>query len=291
LDGLSAMPRKLKIQYHDKAESARAVVVAVANQKGGVGKTSTVANLAAALSENGYKVLVVDLDPQGSLSVHLGINIDSECPTIYDVLLEKSEGITLTSVIQRAKDDQVDVVPANIDLCQAEIELIAELSREKVLDNALEEVRDKYHFILLDCPPSLGILTTNALAAADRVLIPMLPDFQALRAAKYITQTIAKVRKKVNQKLDILGVLVARKDNTVHGKDSTQVIKKMFPGRVFDTVISKNVRAQEAPASGTSVLTYDGRSRAARDYKKLAKEVAAVVFSGRQEVLEAVVND
>ena len=249
-----------------------AKILAIANQKGGVGKTTTSVNLAACLGARGKRVLLVDSDPQGNASSGFGIQ-KSELPaTIYDVLIG---GKAVTEALVHT-DFSVDVVPANINLAGAEVELVAAISRETRMKKALDAVRDSYDFILIDCPPSLGLLTLNALAAADAVLMPIQCEFYALEGVAQLMNTIQLVRDNLNPQLAVEGVVMTMYDGrTKLAQDVVSEVQKNFGDVVYQTLIPRNVRLSEAPSYGQPILYYDKHSTGARVYKELAKEVLA----------------
>lgn len=251
-----------------------AQVIAVANQKGGVGKTTTTTNVAAGLAELDYRVLLIDLDPQSSLSISLGIDVYHLKETIYDVLLETRPGISLEQVILQTKYPNIAIAPSNIDLSKAEMDLMSEMNRERALATALEPVQKKYDYILIDCPPSLGLLTTNALAAAHRVLIPTQSDYLAVRGANLLMNTIKKVQKKLNPGLTLAGIVITMHDKrTLHAKEILDEIRATFKEKVFTSVIGQSVRVKEAPVSGEALLSYDPTSPVSQAYRDLAQEI------------------
>ncbi|OBU87175.1 ParA family protein [Chromobacterium subtsugae] len=246
-------------------------VIAVANQKGGVGKTTTVVNLAAGLAELGKRVLIVDLDPQGNATMGSGIAKQSLEKSGYDVLLGEA---SVEEARQDAKAGGYHVLPANRDLGGAELELVNELAREARLKSALAEVEDQYDYVLIDCPPSLNLLTLNGLVAAHSVLIPMVCEYYALEGLSDLVSTLRKVRLAVNPKIEIMGLLRTMFDarNNLSQQVSAQLARH-FGDKVFQTVIPRNVRLAEAPSHGLPGLVYDRNSRGAQAYLTLAQEL------------------
>ena len=246
-------------------------VIAITNQKGGVGKTTTSVNLSACIANSGKKVLLIDMDPQGNASSGLGIDKDSLELCIYDVLIN---GMTMNDVIVPTALKKLKIAPASIDLAGAGVELVNLPKREHILKKALKEIRDDYDFIFIDCPPSLDLLTLNALTAADGVLIPIESEFYALEGVSQLINTVNLVKKSLNEKLEIEGVLLTMFDGRTNL--SIQVadeVKKFFTTKVYKTIIPRNVRLSEAPSYGEPIIIYDPRSKGAEVYMKLAKEV------------------
>ena len=255
-------------------------IIAIANQKGGVAKTTTCLNLGHAIAERGQKVLLVDLDPQSSLTISLGLDVRELPATIYDVLLDTKPGISIKDIIRPTSMGNVHIAPASIDLSKAEMDLFSEMNRERALKDALRPIHDDYDLLLIDCPPSLGLLTTNALAAADSVLIPLQSDYLAMRGAELLLATIDKVRRKLNPRLSLLGVLVTMYHARAnHSKDVLDEVRAAFGERAFQTVIPYTVRAKESVVTGQSILDYDPKSRLAESYRTLAEEILTYVQS------------
>jgi chromosome partitioning protein len=249
-------------------------IIALANQKGGVGKTTTAINLGAALVEHGKRVLLVDMDPQGALSVGLGLNPLALDQTVYSLLMEPKRDAA--PIITSTKVDQLDLLPSNIDLAAAEVLLVGEVAREQALARVLRPLRKRYDFLLIDCPPSLGLLTVNALTAADSVLVPLECEYFALRGMALLIDTISKITERLNSNLEIVGILATMYDaRTVHGREVLGRVEDAFGDRVFRTVIGKTIRFAEAPVAGESILTYAADSPGAAAYRELAKEVLA----------------
>ncbi len=257
-------------------------VIAIANQKGGVGKTTTTLNMGAALAESGQRVLVVDLDQQGSLTISTGLNPDDLAETVYTVLSSHADPkvkspVSLKTVIRETSAVGLDLIPANIELAALDLELTRSYNREAVLKRALASVRERYDFVLLDCPPSLGLLVINALTAADEVLIPLQADYLATKGVKLLMDTIDAVTAQLNPTLRITGILLTLADQrTTHARQIIELTRTTFANqvRVFNTLIKLNVRFKEAPITGQSILAYNPTSEAAASYRHLAEEVA-----------------
>ena len=246
---------------------------AILNQKGGVGKSTTTINLGAALGELGKQVLVIDLDPQGNTSSGLGIEKNRLSQCVYDVILG---GAALTDVIIPDVCPGLDVVPATINLAGAEVELVAEMARELRLKEAIGKVKGRYDYILIDCPPSLGLLTVNALVAADKLLIPIQCEFYALEGVTKLLDSMKRVKTYLNPSLDIFGVLLTMYDGrTTLSKQVAQEVRNYFKRAVFETVIPRTVKISEAPSYGQPITEYDPTGKGAESYRKLAKEVIA----------------
>lgn len=249
------------------------MVLAIANQKGGVGKTTTSVNLSACLAYIGKKVLLVDIDPQGNATSGAGIDKSDVEQCIYDVLVDDVEA---SEVIRETKVEKLYIIPATIQLAGAEIELVPTISREVRLKRALEEVKEDYDYIIIDCPPSLGLLTLNALTAADAVVIPVQCEYYALEGLSQLLSTIRLVQKHLNHELRIEGVLLTMLDaRTNLGIQVIEEVKKYFQDKVYRTIIPRNVRLSEAPSHGEPIIIYDPKSRGAEVYLELAKEVVA----------------
>lgn len=249
-----------------------ATVLSMVNQKGGVGKTTSTINLGACLAEQGRKVLLVDLDPQGALSAGLGVSHDEEQVTVYDLLFDNTASIH--AAIKHSNVSGLDLVPANIDLSAAEIQLVNEVGREHTLARALRPVRNEYDIIIIDCGPSLGLLTVNALACSHGVIIPMECEYFSLRGLALLTDTVEKVRDRINFDLDIVGILVTMFDRrTTHAREVMDRVVEVFGDRVFDTVITRTVRFPETSVAGEPIITWAPRSQGAEQYRNLAREL------------------
>jgi chromosome partitioning protein len=253
-------------------EHGPARVVAICNQKGGVGKTTTTINLGAALAEQGRRVLLVDFDPQGALSVGLGIQPHDIDSTIYNLLMERD--VLPSDVLFQTTVDRMDLLPSNIDLSGAEVQLVHEVGREYVLGGVLKPLVPDYDIIMIDCQPSLGLLTINALACADSVLIPLECEYFAMRGVALLMETIAKVSQRLNPELTIDGLLATMYDSrTLHTREVLASIVNGFGDKVFHTVINRTVRFPDATVAGEPITSFDSGSMGASSYRELAKEV------------------
>ena len=243
-------------------------VIAFANQKGGVAKTTSTLNLAVAFAERGLDVLVVDLDPQGNLTMSQGLNPDTIERSMFDVLVHR---LPITEVIQRR---EIDVAVSSIDLAGAELALSSMIGRERALDKALLPVREKYDYILIDTPPSLGLLTINAFVASDGVIVPVQCEYLSLRGLVQLENTLSMVRENLNPRVEIQGILPTMYDQrTLHSREAIDILQENFGDLVFRTRIRKTIRFAEAPVKGASVLKYEPKGEAADLYRDLAKEV------------------
>lgn len=250
-------------------------IIAVTNQKGGVGKTTTAISLSACLADSGKRTLLVDLDPQGNATSGLGIDKTGLEKNLYDCLIEQTP---MEEVVQKTAVKKLDVIPATMDIAGAAVELVTMDAREYILKTCLQAylagAKKKYDFVVIDCPPSLGLLTINALVAADSVLIPVQCEFYALEGLAQLMQTVEMVRTSLNEKLHVLGLLMTMYDGRTNlSIQVTEEVKKYFSGQVFKTIIPRNVRLGEAPSYGEPITIYDPNSKGAEVYRKLAKEV------------------
>jgi len=248
-------------------------IIAMCNQKGGVGKTTSTMNIAAALAEYGRKVLLVDFDPQGALSAGLGINAYTEAPTILNLLVKRD--LKTADVIRSTSVDNLDILPANIDLAAAEIQLVNEMNREHSLKRVLKQVADDYDVILIDCQPSLGLLTVNALTAAHGVIIPLAPEFFALRAVALLEDIMARVRDSDNNPaLTMDAILVTMYDNrTLHSREVMEMLRDKFEGKLLRTEIPRTVKFSDATVSRTPITKFAPDSAAAEAYRAVAREL------------------
>lgn len=245
-------------------------IIAFSNQKGGVGKTTTCVNMAAYLAKAGYKVLLIDLDPQGNATSGLGFAKSEVKQSVYNVMIDESP---LEPALMRTCVDGLEILPSNIDLAGAEVELVYVKDREHVLKKVLEPAKKTYDFIVIDCPPSLGLLTINALASADTVIIPIQSEYYAMEGLSQLMNTIKLVVKHLNENLKIEGVVLTMSDNrAIISRQISAEIKKFFGKRVYDTVIPRNVRLAEAPSHGVPIMLHDTKCSGARAYSALTEE-------------------
>jgi chromosome partitioning protein len=249
-------------------EAGSARVIAFANQKGGVAKTTTALNLAVAFKESGHRVLAIDMDPQGNLTMSQGVDPDKVQKSMFDVLVHR---MPISEVIV---EKEIDVAVASIDLAGAEIAMSAQIGRERALQKALDEVRDDYDFVCIDTPPSLGLLTVNALTAANKVIVPVQCEYLSMRGLVQLQNTLQMIRENLNPGVEIEGILPTMLDSrTVHAKEAIEILEENFGDLVFESRIRKAIKFAEAPVRGTSVLKYDPKGKAAKAYRELAKEV------------------
>ena len=255
-------------------EHGPARVIALCNQKGGVGKTTTTINLGAALAETGRRVLLVDFDPQGALSVGLGVNPNELDLTVYNLLMQRD--VTIDEVLLKTAVPGLDLLPGNIDLSAAEVQLVSEVAREQTLARALVPVLAEYDIVLIDCQPSLGLLTVNALAASDGVIVPLECEYFALRGVALLMDTIYRVQERINPRLEVEGILATMYDSrTLHGREVLARVVDAFGEKVFHTVIARTVRFPETTVVGEPITTYASSSPGAAAYRQLAREVLA----------------
>jgi chromosome partitioning protein len=266
--GLARLLPRPGIRTEDAKGVPMGHVISFANQKGGVAKTTTTLNLGVAFAEHGLKVLLVDLDPQGNLTMSQGLNPDSIERSMFDVLVHR---LPISEVIHHA---EVDLAVSSIDLAGAELALSSMIGRERALEKALAEVKENYNYVLIDTPPSLGLLTINALVASSGVIVPVQCEYLSLRGLVQLENTLSMIRENLNPTVAIEGILPTMYDSrTLHSREAVEILQENFGDLVFDTRIRKTVRYAEAPVKGTSVLKYDPSGSAAEAYRDLAKEV------------------
>lgn len=266
---LPDFPKPKALDSHGPAR-----IISMVNQKGGVGKTTSVINLGAALAELGRKVLLVDLDPQGALSAGTGINSYELDLTVYNLLLERDHDIR--EAIQSTTTDNMEILPANIDLSAAEVQLVNEVAREMALARVLRPVVGDYDIILIDCQPSLGLLTVNALAASDGVIIPLGAEYFALRGVALLVETIEKVQDRINPRLEMDGILITMFDpRTLHAREVVARVVEAFPDKVFHTAINRTVKFPDASVAAEPITTFASNNKGADAYRQLARELLA----------------
>ena len=265
---LRELPEPKPLESHGPA-----TILAMCNQKGGVGKTTSTINMGAALAEFGRKVLLVDLDPQGALSAGLGIPHEDLDLTVYNLIIDSDTDVR--DAIHHTSVPGLDLVPANIDLSAAEVQLVTEVGREQVLASVLRKVRNEYDVIIVDCQPSLGLLTVNALTAADGVIIPVAAEFFALRGVALLMQSIEKVQSRINPRLEVYGVLVTMFTRTLHCEEVLQRIYEAFQGKVFHSVISRSIKLPDATVAAAPITIYAPGHKTAKEYREVARELIA----------------
>ena len=248
-------------------------IIAMCNQTGGVGKTTSSINIAGALSQYGRRVLIVDFDPQGAATVGLGINANTVEDTVYTALFNPR--MDVHDVIRHTDFENLDIMPANIDLSAAEVQLVTEVGREQVLAGVLRQVKDEYDVIIVDCQPSLGLLTVNALTAADGVIIPVAAEFFALRGVALLMQSIEKVQSRINPSLEVYGVLVTMFTHTLHCDEVLQRIYEAFQGKVFHSVISRSIKLPDSTVAAAPLTIYAPNHKTAKEYREVARELIA----------------
>ena len=261
-------PAPEPLQTHGPAR-----VIAMCNQKGGVGKTTSSINIGGALSQYGRRVLIVDFDPQGAATVGLGINANAVEDTVYTALFNPR--MDVHSVIHHTDFENLDIMPANIDLSAAEVQLVTEVGREQVLAGVLRQVKDEYDVIIIDCQPSLGLLTVNALTAADGVIIPVAAEFFALRGVALLMQSIEKVQSRINPSLEVYGVLVTMYTRTLHCEEVLQRIYEAFQGKVFHSVISRSIKLPDSTVAAAPITIYAPNHKTPKEYREVARELIA----------------
>lgn len=248
-------------------------VIAMCNQKGGVGKTTSSINIAGALSQYGRRVLIVDFDPQGAATVGLGVNANGVDNTIYTAMFDST--LDVHQVVMHTRFPGLDVIPANIDLSAAEIQLVSEVGREQALASTIRPLRKEYDVIIIDCQPSLGLLTVNALTAADGVIIPVAAEFFALRGVALLMQSIEKVRSRINPDLQVYGVLVTMYTRTLHSEEVLQRIYEAFEGKVFHSVITRSIKLPDATVAGEPITMFAPDHKTAKEYREVSRELVS----------------
>ena len=261
-------PAPEPLEHHGPAR-----VIAMCNQKGGVGKTTSSINIAGALSQYGRRCLIVDFDHQGAATVGLGINANTVENTIYTALFDPD--VDPHDVVQHTNFENLDVIPANIDLSAAEVQLVTEVGREQVLASVLRPLKDEYDVIIIDCQPSLGLLTVNALTAADGVIIPVAAEFFALRGVALLMQSIKKVQSRINPSLEVYGVLVTMFTKTLHCEEVMQRIYEAFQEKVFHTVISRSIKLPDSTVAAAPITFYSPGHKTSKEYREVARELVA----------------
>lgn len=270
--GPTGRPLRFVPEPQPLASHGPAKVIAMCNQKGGVGKTTSTINLGASLAECGRKVLLVDLDPQGALSAGLGVAHHDLELTVHNLLVEPR--VSIDEVLMRTRVENLDLLPSNIDLSAAEIQLVNEVGREQTLGRVLHPVLDRYDYVLIDCQPSLGLLTVNALACAEGVIIPMECEYFSLRGLALLNDTVEKVRDRLNPRLEMSGIVVTMFDaRTLHARDVMARVVEVFGDLVYDTVVNRTVRFPETSVAGEPITTWAPKSGGAQAYRALAREV------------------
>jgi chromosome partitioning protein len=266
--GLARLLPRPNVRPANVSSPADTNVLALANQKGGVAKTTTTLNLGVAFAEHGHRVLLIDLDPQGNLTMSQGLNPDSIQQSMFDVLVHR---LPLDQVIERC---EVDVAVSSIDLAGADMALSSQIGRERALEKALAPIKDRYDYILIDTPPSLGLLTINAFVAASGVIVPVQTEYLSLRGLVQLENTLAMVRENLNPEVEIIGIVPTMYDRRItHSREADEILRENFGDLVYNTRIRKTIRFAEAPVKGASVLAYEPDGEAANMYRDLAKEV------------------
>ena len=261
-------PAPKSLEQHGPAR-----VIAMCNQKGGVGKTTSSINIAGALAGYGRRTLIVDFDPQGAATVGLGINANAVDNTIYTALFDPS--LDPHEVVQHTNFEGIDIIPANIDLSAAEVQLVTEVGREQILNGVLRKLKNEYDVIIIDCQPSLGLLTVNALTAADGVIIPVAAEFFALRGVALLMQSIEKVQSRINPSLEVYGVLVTMYTKTLHCEEVMQRIYEAFQSKVFHTVISRSIKLPDSNVAAAPIVIFAPEHKTSKEYREVARELVA----------------